>query len=330
VDPVRILYVVANSSSLTSQERDRQSLFTSWGHDVSLIQANSSQSRYDSELGEHDIAYISEEVAGADVGTKLRSVSIGVVNEDYELVDDLGFAGSTTSVTETRIRIDSNTHYITSQFAIGWLTVFASSQATFSLNGPFPAAFQPLATTLTGGVNMNPSLMVLNNGDALYGGGMAAGRRVQLPWGADAFNLDELNVDGRKLLKRAIQWAASKDGDDSGTPACGDGTCNGTETPCSCLQDCGLLALFEQPGATCQDGLDNDCDGNIDCADNNCGADAACVICGDGTCQSGEDCLGCPADCDGKLSGTILSRFCCGNGILELAEGLGLVCDGNP
>jgi hypothetical protein len=329
-NPVKILLVVGNSSSLTSQEAARQSLFTSWGHTVSIIQANSSQSRYDSELGKVDLAYVSEEVSGSDVSTKLRATSVGVISEDADLVDDLGFAVSTGSAADTRIRIDDNSHYITAPFPAGWLTVFSSSQSVYSLVGPYAGTFLPLATTLTGGVNMDPSLMVLEVGATLYGGGSASGRRVQLPWGADTFDFSALNADGRKLLKRALQWSAGKEGDDGGSPGCGDGVCNGTETPCSCVQDCGLLALWEQPGATCQDGIDNDCDGDIDCQDVNCGADPACAICGDGICQSGENCHGCSADCDSQLTGLSLLRFCCGNGILELAEGLGLVCDGNP
>lgn len=89
------------------------------------------------------------------------------------------------------------------------------------------------------------------------------------------------------------------------------------------------VPLDEISGAACTDGLDNDCDGSADCADTDCLTDPACLICGNGVCQVGEDCVTCPADCEGTDSGPPADRFCCGNGTLEEAEGDGAVCDGN-
>jgi hypothetical protein len=47
------------------------------------------------------------------------------------------------------------------------------------------------------------------------------------------------------------------------------------------------------------------------------GGTAANESCGDGTCQAGEDCNTCPADCIGRTGGKPSSRFCCGNGVCE-------------
>jgi hypothetical protein len=103
------------------------------------------------------------------------------------------------------------------------------------------------------------------------------------------------------------------------------------------------------PGESqCGDGIDNDGDGEIDCADLDCMIDdqllcncgnnvcepgettdpstcggcpedclayvAADWSCGDRVCQPeiGEDCTTCPADCDGRLGGKPANRFCCG------------------
>ncbi|HEX5042852.1 MAG TPA: trypsin-like peptidase domain-containing protein [Candidatus Polarisedimenticolaceae bacterium] len=49
----------------------------------------------------------------------------------------------------------------------------------------------------------------------------------------------------------------------------------------------------------------------------------------DGTCESGENCTNCPADCDGKSGGPPSGRFCCGDGTAQSAEGNGSICDGN-
>jgi hypothetical protein len=113
--------------------------------------------------------------------------------------------------------------------------------------------------------------------------------------------------------------------------------------------DCGAgCSITEDPEQTCDDGVDNDCDGQVDCNDANCSSDPACVTnpCGDGTCDPnigedcstcpadcpsgepvlpgcgngfcepglGEDCLSCAADCRGRQNGKPSNRFCCGDG----------------
>jgi len=82
---------------------------------------------------------------------------------------------------------------------------------------------------------------------------------------------------------------------DPSCQGCGDGGCGPGENPCNCEPDCGPM-VSEEPGLTCQDGVDNDCDSLIDCDDSDCSSDPACQVCGDGTCGAGESCT-CPADC---------------------------------
>ncbi|MDX1516740.1 MAG: hypothetical protein R3288_07865, partial [Woeseiaceae bacterium] len=52
----------------------------------------------------------------------------------------------------------------------------------------------------------------LDSGEALYGGGTAAGRRVQLPWGGSGFDPGNLGVNGLTILKRALEWGAGAGG----------------------------------------------------------------------------------------------------------------------
>ena len=78
-----------------------------------------------------------------------------------------------------------------------------------------------------------------------------------------------------------------------GTPAvCGDGNCDPGEDPCNCPADCG-----PPPAEICDNGVDDDCDGLIDCEDGDCAGDSACPTCGDGNCDPGEDPCNCPSDC---------------------------------
>lgn len=113
-------------------------------------------------------------------------------------------------------------------------------------------------------------------------------------------------------------------------PYCGDGTCDDGESQCSCSDDCGVPPVSEL--LSCDDNTDNDCDTLVDCADSDCFNDAACQVpdCdNDGLCEPGEDCNSCSNDCAGQSKGKPDSRFCCGDGILQNAEGTGAICDGN-
>lgn len=111
-------------------------------------------------------------------------------------------------------------------------------------------------------------------------------------------------------------------------PVCGDGTCSGAETRCSCPGDCGAPPATE---TVCNDGLDADCDGATDCADSDCAASPSCATTcdGDGTCEAGETCNNCASDCASVINGPPSGRYCCGDGIAQSAEGNGAVCNGN-
>ena len=120
---------------------------------------------------------------------------------------------------------------------------------------------------------------------------------------------------------------------------CGDTVCEVGEDSCLCEADCGAPPAAE---LACEDGVDGDCDGQIDCADSDCSAVLACLCgngvcdagedcgscatdcisgsggdsCGNGVCEplTGEDCGSCDADCNGRQNGKPTNRFCCGDG----------------
>lgn len=78
---------------------------------------------------------------------------------------------------------------------------------------------------------------------------------------------------------------------------------------CSCDQTCQSGGV---PGNVCPLSIPDDC-----------------IVCGNEECEPSEDCESCPEDCESKTTGKPSGRFCCGNGVMEEAEGDGTICDGN-
>ena len=137
-----------------------------------------------------------------------------------------------------------------------------------------------------------------------------------------------LDIDGYDVASDEYLWLAGQAGRGlrgeiavnqtrpGRNEVCGDATCDPGENQCFCPDDCGTPPSTE---TTCDDGDDNDCDGNVDCADSDCDLDIACT-CGNGVCDPGEDCLTCSADCIGVTSGKPANRYCCGDGTCEGPE----------
>ncbi len=72
---------------------------------------------------------------------------------------------------------------------------------------------------------------------------------------------------------------------------CGDGTCDPGEDRCGCPGDCGSAGE-----EICDNGIDDDCDGAVDCEDNDCATIFSCQCLVKNTpCQSGDDC--CSGSC---------------------------------
>ncbi len=205
-----LLFVVANPASLTAQEVARKTQFEAWGYIVTTIDDGATQANYNTAVVGKNVAYVSEEVVASSLGTKLKTVTIGVVVEDWELLDDFGFAQDFQLKDNTEIRILNGSHYITLGKTVGsFLTITTSNQPLLSTNGTEAPGLRQLAERFNVGSQYKPALVLLKDGDGLYGGGAAAGRRVLLPWGGDSFDFNALSADGLILLQRALEWASS-------------------------------------------------------------------------------------------------------------------------
>ena len=207
-----LLMVVVDPCNLNGLELIRKTLIESWGWDVTLISAAASQAEFNTAVTQANVAYVSTEISDLDLGTKLRSAGIGVVNEHIDLVDDFGFGTNNGSPKLAAIEILDNSHYITEDLGLGSLTLLTAQQRVVCITGSLAPALQILAENSE---ENEPILGTLETGDALEaGGGTAVDRRVQLPWGCNTFfDFTALNSDGQTIMKRSIEWAAGQNGD---------------------------------------------------------------------------------------------------------------------
>jgi hypothetical protein len=207
--PPQLLFVAA-STTPTAQEQLRIDLIESWGYGVNVIDDNDSQANYDAAITANDVAYVSSLAIEAALDTKLKTATIGVVNEQGALVDEFGFGQQSVNY-KSRNEIDvlNNTHYITEPFATGLLTIVSVDQSLHIMTANKAAGFDALAQVFNTGSLWDDSLGVIETGGELFGGGAADGRRVLLPWGDASFDVTALNADGLTLMQRAIEWAAT-------------------------------------------------------------------------------------------------------------------------
>lgn len=200
---VNLLMVVVNPSNLTDQETAKKVQIEAWDYTVNLIDESDNQSAFDNAIATNDVVFISEDVNANSVGTKLVNANIGVVTEEVNLSDEFGLSSGIAWESGTEIGIISNAHYITSPFSIGSLTVLNTTESLAYATPSFAPDFMRVARTLSGW-----GVFAIDTGDSIIGGGTAAGRRVQLPWGDNDMDMAHLTADGLTIFMRSLEWAA--------------------------------------------------------------------------------------------------------------------------
>ncbi|HVU63951.1 MAG TPA: LamG domain-containing protein [Phycisphaerales bacterium] len=198
-----ILLVVVNSGSLTAQESAKKALMEGWGYTVTPISASASSGTFNTSCQSASCAYISCTVSSVTLSTKLQSQTIPVIVELDAQATTMGFASSQTNMTASAIDISTTSHYITSTFSTGSLTLFTSNQAMRYLSGTL-GSFTTLGKRSS---NTNPALAVFERADSLSGGSSTAtGRRVYLPWSGSTVDITALTSSGQTMMQRSIEW----------------------------------------------------------------------------------------------------------------------------
>ena len=202
-----LLFVVADAGNLNAQDLAKQALIESWGYGVEFIDVHDSQSEFDAAVARSAVVFITEDINSGDLNTKLVATTIGVVSEEVNLSDTFGISSTVVWESGTSLNLVNNTHFITSPFALGGLTVFASVDSLAYVSGTLSPDLSRLGNSPSG-----PALVALDQGMDTYDGRTAAGRRVLLPWGGDNQNVNNLTADGQTIMQRAIEWAAGFEG----------------------------------------------------------------------------------------------------------------------
>lgn len=209
---LNVLLITDNNGSLTTVESNIKTFMQAAGYTVSTLWDADTQANYTAAFANNDVVYIPSDVSATDMGSKLRTCSIGIVNELVGYMDDLGMCtsgGSTTTVSS--FTIANNTHYITSGFATGSFTIGSSSYAVSRAGGTTASGATVLATV--GGVN---SVLAIDTGatlaNTINSNSTASGRRVQNPLQCGVIDTNTLTANMHTMLLRLVQWAAGMEG----------------------------------------------------------------------------------------------------------------------
>ena len=208
-DQPPVLLVVGDAATLTAGDSARKAMIEGWGYTVTPISDESPQSDFDDAAAGSDAIYVAQSVDAAQLSTKLRYSTAGLVLEKQ--MTEFGFAGSYLAKNGTQVDVVDNNHYITINFPTGLRTITSTPQPLSYLESGRAPGLNSLADVFNVGSIWGPGLSTIDVGGTLSGGGTASGRRVQLPWGGAAFSIASLNADGQQIMLRSLEWASGED-----------------------------------------------------------------------------------------------------------------------
>lgn len=217
-DPAGTLLLVTAGSSLTSEESARQAQFESWGYTVNTIEDGETQTNFDTATAAADVVYVPQSADDAELAYKLRTASIGVVQEGVNGWDDnMGWSTSTGQNTNVcaNMTVTDNTHPVSRHFSTGSRTIFNSSTASYGSQVIATVASGARVLATNNCVNSgNACLLTFEIGATLAntydGNDTATSRRVRLPYGGGyTFAWSNVSADGLTMVQEALEWAST-------------------------------------------------------------------------------------------------------------------------
>jgi hypothetical protein len=198
-----LLLVLTSTSSPTAQELKREEWLKWWAYTVTRIASTDSQANFNTAAANNDVAFVSETVTSTDLNTKLKNAALGVVTDEPYLTDDFALSTEQALTGASTFSLPANTHYITSPFSVGTVTLFTSTPPSLELTGTLASesvALGSFSSTAQG-------LLTIEAGGTLADSTKAAGRRVFVPWSSGS-DFNNLGSNGQTMLRRSLEWAA--------------------------------------------------------------------------------------------------------------------------
>jgi len=202
---ITVMFVARNEPA-DPEDVQRIAAMESWGYTVITVADNASTAVYEAAAAQSNVIYVSEEVSSSSVDDRLNGFPIGVVNEEQGLQANLQMTHGGGIYTGDTIEIIDNTHPITTGFTAGQVTITSQPTGLIFAVAPHAPGLRSLAKRSTSTTSV---LTLVDIGDELDDGSPSPQRRVTLPWGSNDFDFAELNADGRRLMRQAIEWAAA-------------------------------------------------------------------------------------------------------------------------
>ncbi|MEM6552779.1 MAG: LamG domain-containing protein [Planctomycetota bacterium] len=200
----RLLFVTDSATGFGNSDQKKIDLFTGWGYLVIVADDNDSQADLTASADAANVVYISESATAANLSTKLRDTTTGVVSSQEQSVADFRLATGNSTTTSTALDITNNTHAITSGLATGSTNISGSN---FILSR-YTGLALGVTTLATSGSTGDAGLILAEVGSALTSG-TAPGRRVFTPFGENDWDPDNTNATVDTLLQQALAWAAA-------------------------------------------------------------------------------------------------------------------------
>jgi hypothetical protein len=208
--PPRVMLVVGNSASLSTNDQARVALLNLWQFPVTIVDDGADAATFAAAAVASDVAWYGSDISALTIYGLLPNPSIGVVVEKSTMLNEFGFTSLPGQVSERKVQLLDVSHEITSGFVLGQLDVTMSAQTLNFAMGTRSSDGRVLAGRV--GSTGDPTLFVIEVNGRTWNNQLARSRRVELPWGGNVSNplvFDELTDDARWLLKRSIVWAAA-------------------------------------------------------------------------------------------------------------------------
>ena len=195
----------------TALENAKINLFTSWGYSVSLIASSQPASDFTTAFANNDVVFASSEPPVSSAQNSVCAATIGVVNENTDLVEPLGFCKGPGSTSGTSLIIDDVAHYITqSNSPLQQVTLFSNAQMMPSFSVSMSPDMSALGTNL---IDYKVSCATIAAGKRSADLVAVPARRVQLPWTTASFDSSKLTASGLAIFQLALQWGSGLGGD---------------------------------------------------------------------------------------------------------------------